>query len=256
MSDDIAACAANLAKGDPYRFAGVMAARPEARDVLFPLFAFNLEVARAPWVTEESMIAEMRLQWWRDALQEIAEGGEVRRHEVVTPLAGVLSPRATTLLDDLILARRWEIYREPFEDSAAFEDYIDKTCGNLLVVAAQSLGTAEESVVRDFAFANGIANWLRAIPELEARKRVPLVDGRPETVAKLARGALDRLKTARRNRRAVDRVAGQALYGGWQAEALLKQAASDPDRVKSGTLGTSDFARHLGLMRRAVTGRW
>ena len=51
-----------------------MAAPVEARRVLFPLYAFNVEVARAPWVTSEPMIGEMRLQWWRDALEEIARG--------------------------------------------------------------------------------------------------------------------------------------------------------------------------------------
>lgn len=66
----IAACAALVARGDPDRFAAIMAAPPAARARLFPLYAFNLEVARAPWVTKEPMIAEMRLQWWRDVLAE------------------------------------------------------------------------------------------------------------------------------------------------------------------------------------------
>ena len=68
------ACAAIVERGDPERFMAAMAAPVEARRVLFPLYAFNVEVARAPWVTEEPMIAEMRLQWWRDALEEIAHG--------------------------------------------------------------------------------------------------------------------------------------------------------------------------------------
>ena len=72
------ACAALVERGDPQRFRAAMAAPPEARRVLFPLYAFNVEVARAPWVTQEPMIAEMRLQWWRDALEEIAMGGRVR----------------------------------------------------------------------------------------------------------------------------------------------------------------------------------
>ena len=76
------ACAAIVEKGDPDRFLAAMAAPVAARRVLFPLYALNIEVARAPWVTEEAMIAEMRLQWWRDALAEIAAGGQVRRHEV------------------------------------------------------------------------------------------------------------------------------------------------------------------------------
>jgi hypothetical protein len=64
-----------------------MATPPEARAVLFPLYAFNLEVSRAPWVTEEPMIAEMRLQFWRDVAEEIGQGAPPRAHEVAAPLA-------------------------------------------------------------------------------------------------------------------------------------------------------------------------
>ncbi|MEQ8366967.1 MAG: phytoene synthase, partial [Roseicyclus sp.] len=58
------ACAELVARGDPDRFRATMAAPVDARRVLFPLYAFNIEVSRAPWVTAEPMIAEMRLQFW------------------------------------------------------------------------------------------------------------------------------------------------------------------------------------------------
>ena len=72
---DLNACAAMVERADPWRFRAAMAAPVETRKLLFPLYAFNVEVARAPWVTQETMIAEMRLQWWRDALEEVAKGG-------------------------------------------------------------------------------------------------------------------------------------------------------------------------------------
>jgi len=253
---DIAACAGLVQRGDPDRFMAAMAARPAARDVLFPLYAFNLEVARAPWLTQEAMIAEMRLQWWRDALEEIGQGGNVRRHEVVTPLAEVLDGQGAELLDKLIVARRWDIYKDPFEDAAHFAEYLDATSGNLMWVAARALGDADEAVVRDVGYASGLANWFRAIPELEAQKRVPLVDGRAEAVALLAQGALARLEAAHRARGKVSRAAGQALFAGWQAEAILKQVAEEPRRVAEGALGQSDFAKKAGLLRRSLTGRW
>lgn len=90
---DLIACAQLVERGDPDRFAATMAAPVEARKVLFPVYAFNVEVSRAPWVTQEAIIAEMRLQWWTDALEEIASGGLVRRHEVVTSLAHVLDAK-------------------------------------------------------------------------------------------------------------------------------------------------------------------
>ena len=76
------ACAEIVKRGDPDRFLAAMAAPPDARRILFPLYAFNVEVARAPWVTAEPMIAEMRLQWWRDSVEGIY-AGEPRRHAVI-----------------------------------------------------------------------------------------------------------------------------------------------------------------------------
>ncbi len=48
----IAACAALVERGDPDRFAATMAAPMAARARLWPLYALNLEAARAPWVTK------------------------------------------------------------------------------------------------------------------------------------------------------------------------------------------------------------
>ena len=81
-----------------------MAAPVAAREKLFPIYAFNVEVARAPWVASEPMIGEMRLQWWRDALEEIAEGKGVRQHEVTTPLASVLDSDGARLFSGLAAA--------------------------------------------------------------------------------------------------------------------------------------------------------
>ena len=82
-----------------------------------------LEVARAPWLTEEPMIAEMRLQFWRDTVEEIAQGSRPRAHEVAEPLAEAMALDREAMaeaLDQAIAARRWDIGKEPFEDAAAF----------------------------------------------------------------------------------------------------------------------------------------
>ncbi len=256
LDADLTACAALVERADPERFRAAMAAPPSARAVLFPLYALNVEVSRAPWVTQEPMIAEMRLQWWRDALEQIAKGETPRQHEVITPLSRVLTPDMAARLDAMVAVRRWDIYSEPFEDEAHFERYIDETSGTLFWAASCSLGAAEEPVVRDFGYGVGVANWLRAIPELEARGRVPLLDGRAEAVAALADRALERMQRARARRGAVSRQAAPALLAGWRADAVLRQARRDPARVGAGALGSSEARARLALIARAATGRW
>lgn len=250
FDSDLTACAALVQKADPDRFRAAMAAPVAARPVLFALYAFNVEVARAPWVTQEAMIAEMRLQWWRDALEEIAKDGIVRRHEVVTPLAHALDADAARALDRLVAARRWDIYRDPFEDADHFNAYLADTSGALMWAAAQALGAGPqaETQVRAFGTATGLARFLQAVPELEAQKRVPLVDGRAEAVADLCKAALASLP----KRAALRRVAGSgapALTEGFLTQAILKQAARDPGRVAARALQVNPARQSLLLWR-------
>ena len=235
------ACADLVRKGDPDRFAAAMATPVAARRVLFPLYAFNLEVARAPWVASEPMIGEMRLQWWRDALDEIGSGGPVRRHEVVTPLAEALDAKGARALDGLIAARRWDLYTDPFGDDAAFDAYIGAG-GTLMWTAARLLGAGDEAPVRAIGHAASLARFFQAVPDLEARGRIPLVDGRPEAVRALAQRALAAMPA----RRPVD--ARAATLEAWQARPLLTRVIRDPSAVAEGRLHQSEFRKRLGLL--------
>jgi phytoene synthase len=256
FDEDMIACAGLVQRGDPDRFMAAMASPIPARHVLFPLYAMNVEVSRAPWVSSETMIAEIRLQWWRDVLQEIAQGGAAKRHEVVTPLAQVLNPEQALQLDILVAVRGWDIYKDPFDDTAHFEHYIDQTSGTLMWTTAQCLGQADEVVVRDFAYAAGLANWLRAVPHLQARGRVPLLDDTPQGLRDLASDGLARLKKAQSARSGISQAAVPALLAGWQAETVLRQVQRDPGKVAAGALGTSELRRRFSLMTRVMTGRW
>lgn len=253
----LAACAEIVAKGDPDRFRAVMSVPVPARERLLPLFAFNVEVARAPWVTEEPLIAEMRLQWWRDALDEIAEGGVVRRHEVVDPLADLIRNVGVpvAVLHAMIDARRWDIAREAFDDWTAFDAHIDATSGGLVWAGAMALGAPEvlEAPCRDAGYAIGVANWLLAVPALEAAGRMPLPDGRPEAVRELALRARARLQDARRTDFA---AATPALRPGWQAAAILKQAARMPGAVADGQLAPGPLRKSALLVAKTLVGGW
>jgi phytoene/squalene synthetase len=252
------ACADIVRRGDPDRFLATMAAPVEARARLLPLFAFNVEVARAPWVSQEPMICEMRLQWWHDALTEIAEGAKPRAHEVVSPLAEAMRVAQVPVdpLQALVTARMWDVHRDPFEDRDAFDRYLDATAGGLMWTAARSLGTpaSAEGAVRSHGWGAGLAAFLRAIPELEARGRRPLPDGRPEAVAALAQEGLARASLARAAR--IPAAAVPALRTGWRSRYALQQAARDPAAVAEGRLGESEFARRATLLWLSLSGRW
>jgi 15-cis-phytoene synthase len=243
----VAACAALVERGDPDRFLAVMAAPVAAREKLFPLYAFNLEVARAPWVTQEPLIAEMRLQWWRDAVAEVAEGRPARAHEVMAPLADVIRAGAPAqVLDGITAARRWDIYREGFTDESTLWAHLEATGGGLMQAACLALGDGDAVRARAVGTGAALAAWLVAVPELEARGRLPLPPG--ADLRAMAREGL---------RRVSGRMRGQgapALRAAWRAEAILRQVVAEPERVAEGRLGTSEFRRRASLMWRVAVG--
>jgi len=252
---NIGTLAALVEKGDPDRFLATMAAPPAARGPLFTLQAFNLEVARAPWVTKEALLARMRLQFWRD----VVEGAGVETppaHEVAGPLATLIVekglPRA--LLLAMIEAREADLERAPFADEAALWAYLEATSGGLMAVSVRALGGEADAFAGDIGAVQGLANYLMAVPALEAAGKLPLPDGRVQAVAALAREGLDRLARGRASSGQVARAARPALLSAWRAEAILKQAAQAPERVASGTLGQSEFARRGSLLWRSMTG--
>jgi phytoene/squalene synthetase len=255
----LAACADLVRRGDPDRFLAAMAAPLAAREVLFPLYAFNLEVARAPWVTAEPLIAEMRLQWWRDVLAEIASGAPPRAHEVVGPLAGVMARGVPAdLLDGMVAARRWDIAREGFPDMGALIAHLDRTGGSLMWASALALGAeaGAEPLVRGVGRAAALASWLGAVAALEAAGRTPLPEGDPEAITALARDGLGWLQEARASRGRVPARVRPALYPAWQAGGLLKRVVRDPMMVRDGRLALPEVVRRGGLLWTALTGRW
>jgi len=250
------ACAALVEKADPLRFRVAMAAPVGARRILFPLYAFNIEVARAPWVTQEAMIAEMRLQWWRDALEEIALGKPLRRHEVLHALAACLDTEGAQCLDGLIAARRWDIYKDPFEDRDHFDAYINATSGHLMWTAARLLGSAEEEVVRDFSYGVGIANIFQAVPALLSQGRQPVIDPSDAGIAALAAQGLARLARASAARRKVSKASAPALVAGYHARPVLQKVQPMPGRVLADALDTNPARDSLRFLNVSLRGWW
>lgn len=252
------ACAALLQRGDPDRYLSVLAAPLWARELLLPLYACNLEIARAPWASKEPMIAEMRLQWWRDTVEAAGQGRPARAHEVAGPLHRLITETGLPVdpLDRLIAARRWDCWTEPFADLAALETYLDETGGGLMWLAGRALGAPDtaEAALRAYGWASGLAGFLRAVPELQARGRQPLPAGTDP--ATLARMGLARIAEARAQRRALPKGLAPALLAGWQAEPLLRQVLADPAAVAEGRLGLSEFARRRRLLWQSLSGRW
>lgn len=250
-------CLATVEQGDPERFALLAGVEAAARARLVPLYALNLEFARAAWASKEPMVAEMRIQWWVDAFEDLLEGRGARAHPALDAAAFLHEePSALVVLQAMAEARRWDVWREPFESEAALWNHLNATGAGLMWLGAQSLGEVKEPVVRGFGQAVALANWFRAVPGMIEKGMTPLVEAEDAAVVRLAEDGLRRLRSARAERQSLSGQGMAALLPGFEAEAILRQVAAEPARVFEGRLGQSEFRRRGRLAWVALSGRW
>ncbi|MBD0272681.1 MAG: squalene/phytoene synthase family protein [Acetobacteraceae bacterium] len=157
---------------DPDRFLCALFAPPARREALFALVAYNHELARAREAARTPMAALIRLQWWRDAVEEAAAGKPPRRHEVAEPLARAIGDGSLGAADLLALADAREAEAEEEGDGLpgvpAFHTYLRGTAGALAVVAGRLLGAPPEALpgLQRRGTAYGATGVLRAVPAL------------------------------------------------------------------------------------------
>ena len=123
----------------------------KGRQDLLILYAFHYELSKVPDVTSEPMLGQIRYEWWREAIDEIYTGREVRRHEISTPLAELLIrtevPRFW--IDRLIDGRARDLDPQPFKNMEDARQYARQTSGQLLQIAVKILaGTPDEAILQ------------------------------------------------------------------------------------------------------------
>lgn len=243
-------CAQIVRDHDPDRFLSVMAAPQKTRGTLFAIYAFNSEVARAAWISQEPMVCEIRLQWWADQLDAIIGGGDGANHQVLAPLAQVVDPGTAKILGEVINARRWDCQKEPFADGAALQRHLMGIGGALNWAAARAIGAKNcERQIREMGQVAALAGWLQAVPDLQAMGRVPLPDPSAHAIGVLAGDGLLRFKRARKQ---IPPIARPATRAGWRTNKTLRLACANPAAVAGGRLHSSEFSRRASLLLRAL----
>lgn len=143
-------------------------------------------MARATEVAREPLVQEIRLTWWREALDEIFAGQPVRSHPAVEAVAQTIWRRGLpqALFETMIEARIEAIHTPVLADDAAVYRHLDVTAGVLMGLAATVLDqTASPAATQPAGRAWGLAGLARlrrtgvdrlpkAWDEAEIRRRV------------------------------------------------------------------------------------
>lgn len=144
-STSLSACGALVQKHDSDRFLCALMAPPAQRERLFTLLAFNHEIAKIRDVVSEPVLGQMRLQWWREMIEE----GRVPAHEVGQPLGALLQaePQLKPLMLELLEARERDLEPDEFDDISALAAYARSTALPLLI----AMGSENADIATGYA---------------------------------------------------------------------------------------------------------
>lgn len=271
---------------DRERFLSAMTAPPARREALFALYAFNHEISKTAGVVSEPMLGQIRLQWWREAIEE-CYAGTPRRHAVVNALAEAVQDVKPTrfLFDALIEGREGDLDFQPPNSLAELERYADVTSGCLtelaleiclgreracsddLRKAARKVGTAWALVglmralpfhmrarrgmlPRDLAASHGVA-----ASDLSEGRAVPGMALAVKDVCALASALLSDARAVPTGGAATSAVFG-ALSIGVIADSHLKQLQKVRHDVFDPRLSAPPALRGWTLLVRSVFGRY
>ena len=139
---------------------------PETRAALLTLYAFNLEIATISEKVSEPLAGEMRLQWWREVIEQIYAGESVR-HDLAQDLVRVIErhdlPRSR--FERMIDARSREFDPAAMRGVEDLEQYAEESAGNLAALACRICGRTDRiHAVVGLGTAWALAGMLRSIP--------------------------------------------------------------------------------------------
>jgi 15-cis-phytoene synthase len=165
--------------GEPDRYLAALLARPEQRDALIALAAFAAELGRIPQrVASEPAMAEIRLQWWRDAFalpQPLRTG---------YPVADAVRDAALRhnlpheLLSAVVDGRELGLRKGAPLQNGELDDLLWGTEGALFAVGAHIVGLdldpRVEGACAAAGRAYGLSRLLLELPRALVQGRVPL----------------------------------------------------------------------------------
>jgi phytoene synthase len=155
---------AMVRRGDPDRWlASRFIADEAARADVVALYALNIELARIAEAVREPLMGEIRLTWWREAIEDLFEARPPRRHPVVEALAVAIRRRglAAAPFEAMIEARFGDLADEPFADLEVIERYLDGAAGAPMALAMSVLGADDTGASQAAARAWGLAGLAR-----------------------------------------------------------------------------------------------
>ncbi len=173
-SASIAQCKALVRARDEDRWLSACYAPQPVRWRLFALYALSLELERIPEVVSEPLLGDIRFQWWRDSLAEIAKGARPRAHPAVEAAAEMGIVAAAGAEIDAALDAYARLLDQPFASLEGFSAWCRRAEGSLARAALRisAPGACDAAAAEKAATAFAMARRARRLaPQLAAEAR-------------------------------------------------------------------------------------
>jgi len=176
-------CAHLVRAADRDRYLAALLAPRGPRQGLMALYALDAELLGVRARITEPLAGEIRLQWWRDAIDALyrgAGGEESSGHPVLRALKPAIAAGKLPLdaFQNLIDARIFDLYDDPVASMSELEGYLGDSFGAVFQLSCLILSRGEDAgsgtAAGHAGVAAGLAWVLRALPRHAARGKLYL----------------------------------------------------------------------------------
>ena len=138
-------CANQVRLFDRERFLCALFMPESKREMLFTLYAFHIEISRIQTIVTEPMAGLLRLQWWRDNIEQIYNGA-IPNHPVCEPLAVLINEKSLPkgYFDNILNARALDFETEPFATIEHLSSYAENIYSSILHLCAKTYAVEQQ----------------------------------------------------------------------------------------------------------------
>ena len=156
------------------RYLSTLLAPKDKHRSLLAIYAFDTEICSIAGQVSEPAIGEIRLQWWRDALDTLY-GQECDNHPIAIELHAIVHryDLPKHLFTKLIDAHQFDLYKEAMINVESLENYQRATSGAITALVCRVLIGDDvleiEHLIEKAGIAHGLAKILSQLPKQSAQ---------------------------------------------------------------------------------------
>lgn len=163
---------------DPDRYICALFAEPKFQQDLFSLYAFYIEISDIPHRVKEPQLGQIRLQWWRDVIENISDTC-LHYNFISRGLCQVYERYnlSSSCLNVILDTRLLDLEKYQPETISDLISYLKGTSGAVSLLALDIIGIKEpetRTAVEEVAIAYGLIGIIRSTSFLAARDRILL----------------------------------------------------------------------------------